>query len=220
MILKYLQRWWYSRQCRNQAIKRYYDAPWPRLSTGFSECRFLVVDLETTDLSAQQGEVASIAWVAVARGEIQMSSSEYHLVQLENNVGQSAVYHQLHDQDLIEASKVTAILERFLEAAAGSVLVFHHASLDMAFLNKLSSAIYGVPLCAIVADTLELEKRKLTRQGRMIEQGALRLFSCRERYHLPVYPAHNAFMDALATAELFLAYAANQGTEPVLGDFV
>jgi DNA polymerase III subunit epsilon len=217
---KRLQRWWYRRSCRDQVIKRYYDAPWPRSSAHFSECRFLVVDLETTDLSAQQGEVASIGWVVIEQGVIQISSSEYYLVQLEKDVGQSAVYHHLHDQELAEARKITDIFKRFLEAAMGCVLVFHHAGLDMAFLNKLSHSIYGVSLCSIVVDTLELEKRKFIRQNQMVEQGALRLFNCRERYGLPVYPAHNAFVDALATAELLLAYAANQGVEPVLSDFI
>lgn len=36
-------------------------------------------------------------------------------------------------------------------------------------------------------------------------RGDLTLAGCRVRYGLPDYPAHNALVDALATAELLLA---------------
>ena len=44
-----------------------------------------------------------------------------------------------------------------------------------------------------------------------IAPGDLRLFNLRERYHLPNYKAHNALSDAISTAELFLALAAESG---------
>ena len=40
------------------------------------------------------------------------------------------------------------------------------------------------------------------------QTGDLRLFNLRPRYNLPRYKAHNALSDAIATAELFMALAA------------
>ena len=43
-----------------------------------------------------------------------------------------------------------------------------------------------------------------------IKSGDLRLQACRDRYNLPPYPAHNALIDALATAELLVAHASHR----------
>ncbi len=56
-------------------------------------------------------------------------------------------------------------------------------------------------------DTLLLEEAILRRKDAPIMPGDLRLQACRERYNLPNYPAHNALVDALATAELLQAQA-------------
>ena len=54
-------------------------------------------------------------------------------------------------------------------------------------------------------DTLQMEQRMMSRQGKVPPKNGLRLASCRTRYNLPDYPGHNALVDALATAELLLA---------------
>jgi DNA polymerase-3 subunit epsilon len=65
-----------------------------------------------------------------------------------------------------------------------------------------------------VVDTFVLEQRALEgsagsgRWGREPEPGALRLWAARERRGLPVYRAHEALVDALACAELYLAQCA------------
>ena len=60
----------------------------------------------------------------------------------------------------------------------------------------------------------------MLRQDAVIMPGSLRLHSCRQRYGLPHYPAHDALTDAVATAELLLAWAAHAGgrQEVRLGD--
>ena len=53
---------------------------------------------------------------------------------------------------------------------------------------------------------MELALRK--RRDQPVKQGELQLTSLRARYNLPRYTAHNALIDACATAELMLAIAA------------
>ena len=188
---------------------------WQQLKTksnkSWIEQEFLVADLEMTSLDHKTGHILSIGWVTVSQGMIKLCSAEHHVIRSKQSDGQRATIHQLRDCEIAEGLSITEISELFLKAAAGKVLVFHNANLDMAFLNKAAKSIYGAPLLLPIADTLLLEKKKLLRHNDHIAQGELRLAACRDRYNLPLYPAHNALMDALATAELFCAIAQHKG---------
>lgn len=214
------KRKFYASRARWPALQRLLRSELQAGRQGFGASRFLVADLETTALEAANGEIASIAWVEVSDGAIQLESAQHHLVRISGSVGQSAVFHQLHDTELADAEPLEAALRALLEAAIGKVLVFHNAELDMGFLNKALLSQAEAPLLAQVVDTLQLEKRKLLKRNDVIETGALRLFSCRARYGLDDYPAHDALVDALATAELLLAIAAHLGERCTLRDLL
>ena len=184
------------------------------------DVEFLVADLETSSLSANEGEVLSIGWVVIKHGKIQLGSAEHHLLKAKKTVGQSATIHHLRDCELEQGEELIDVAERFLQVSAGRVLVFHHALLDMNFLNKASRELFNSPLLLPVVDTLEIEKEKLLRQQDHIKKGELRLAECRSRYNLPAYPAHNALMDALSSAELLLAQIDYRGKGCRLADLV
>mgnify|MGYP000657496520 CR=1 FL=1 len=220
MLALKLKRQWYQRRCDQQVMQHFLAAALPRRSTGFLESSFLVVDLETTGLNAAEGEIASIGWVLIEKGAVQLSSAQHHLIQVKQGVGQSAVFHQIHDQQLESAQSIQAAMAAFLAAATGRLLVFHHAELDKAFLSQACRKLYGVPLIAPVVDTLQLEKKKLINTLGHIDSGALRLFSCRQRYGLPDYAAHDALVDAIATAELLLALVSHRGGKVSLAELI
>ncbi|GMG87999.1 3'-5' exonuclease [Biformimicrobium ophioploci] len=171
----------------------------------FNERRYVVADLETTSLSAAEGEIASIGWVAVEQGRVLLESARHFHIAVRDEVGQSAVFHQLTDTDLKQGVELQVALGHFLGAIRGSTLVFHNAQLDMAFLNDAVQALWGAPLLVPVEDTMQWQLQRLSRQMEVIPDGALRLFQCRARYGLPDAPAHDALGDAIATAELWLA---------------
>ena len=201
-------------------LKNCWKQTLPSASTYWKACDFLVVDLEMSSLDVNSGEILSIGWVTVTNGKIQLKSAEHHVIHSNNGVGQSATIHQLRDCEVKQGLSITQISARFLQMAAGKTLVFHHASLDMAFLNKASMEINGAPLLLPISDTLILEKEKLIRKHTHIPQGELRLATCRDRYNLPLYPAHNALVDAIATAELFIAIATHKGSDTKLKDLM
>ena len=182
--------------------------------------KFLVVDLEMTSLDPKTGHILSIGWVTVEHGCLKLNSAEHHIIRSTQTVGQSATIHQLRDCEIEQGLSIVEISQLFLKASAGKVLVFHNAILDMAFLNKACRSIYGAPLLLNTADTLLLEKKKILRHKDHIPQGELRLAACRDRYNLPLYPAHNALMDAVATAELFCAIAHHKGANTYLKDLL
>ncbi len=111
-------------------------------------------------------------------------------------------------------------MQRFLQVAVGRVLVFHHAQLDMAYLNRCSRRLFGAPLLLPVVDTLALERGALERRDVSLRANSLRLASCRARYGLPPGWVHNALTDALATAELLLAQISHKGARVRVGDLL
>ncbi|SDZ85578.1 exonuclease domain-containing protein [Microbulbifer marinus] len=206
-----LQRWWWRDRARHPALCRALAAPLP--ANGLADTRYVVVDLETTGLSPEQDEIASIGWVAIEHGAILLATARHYKVRLEKDVGQSAIYHQLTDSELQQGEPLATVLPRLLEAIAGSVLVFHNAQLDMGFLNRACKSLWGAPLLMPVEDTMQLESRRLLNSHQAIPTGALRLFQCRRRYGLPDVAAHDALGDAIATAELWLAINAGEWSQ-------
>ena len=177
------------------------------------EAEFLVVDAEMSSLDLRKGELLSVGWVVIRDGRINLSSARHLLLKPSQTVGDSAAVHNLRDCELQEGMSEAEMLGKLLRAARGRVLVFHHAPLDLAYLNRSSKRLCGSPLLLPVIDTLKQEKLRLERRNLPLGDNVLRLASCRARYNLPDYPAHNALLDALATAELFLAQLAHRGAQ-------
>lgn len=220
LVLKrwvYRLRHWVRNRNRNrnqgslQALLHCWKSSSGLAGSNWLDVEFLVVDAEMSSLSVSDGELLSVGWVVIRKGVVELGSARHLLLRPESSVGDSATIHQLRDCELVEGLERNEALIQLLAAARGRVLVFHHATLDLAFLNRLSHELFGVPLLLPVIDTLQLEKQVLERRNIPLGNSVLRLGSCRARYNLPDYPAHNALMDALATAELFLAQVVHKG---------
>jgi DNA polymerase-3 subunit epsilon len=206
-----LRRHLYARRVAGTALQTCWRAPLPSTSSDWRRVSFLAVDAEMSSLDVDEGELLSVGWVQVDGGSIALSSARHYLIKAEKSVGQSATIHSLRDCELTGAEPGEQVLQRFLEAAAGRVLVFHNAALDIAFLDRVSRQAFDAPVLMPCVDTLRLEQALLTRRDAPIRTGDLRLQACRDRYNLPPYPAHNALIDALATAELLVAHATHRG---------
>jgi DNA polymerase-3 subunit epsilon len=200
-----LRRMWYAKKVAGTTLHNTWRCHTPGLGDDWRDVSFLVCDGEMSSLDANQGELLSLGWVVIERGAIVLESARHYLVKAKQSVGQSAAIHQLRDCELEEGRPAAQLLELFLAAAAGRVLVFHNATLDTAFLDRLTCREYGAPLLMPTVDTMLMEEVVLRRSDRVIKTGDLRLHACRQRYNLPRYSSHNALVDALATAELLLA---------------
>lgn len=201
-------------------LREYWDHRLPSPSDAVADTEFLVCDCEMTGLDPDSSELISMGWVRVSGGEMLFGSGEHHLIRPEGSVGVSATVHQLRDCELEDGQRLGEVLKRFLVAAAGRVVVFHHAPLDSAFLDRAAKAQFGAPLLLPMVDTLRLEKRLLERRQEPLQTGALRLQACRERYQLPDFAAHNALADAVSTGELLLAHIAHRGGRLRLRDLL
>jgi DNA polymerase-3 subunit epsilon len=220
-LLKIKRCYWRWRMKNNSASELLLSC-WSQESLSYGqlgrETDFLVVDTETSSLDPSTGELLSIGWVVIRQGRILMDSAEHYLLKSQRSVGVSATIHQIRDCELDDGLTHSEIMKRLLYVAKNKVLVFHHAPLDMAFLNRSSRAVYGMPLLWPALDTLQIEKHILEKKQIPLGKSVLRLASCRARYNLPSYPAHNALVDALATAELLLAQIEYRGERIRLAD--
>jgi DNA polymerase-3 subunit epsilon len=217
-------RWRYRRRC--SAIARICERP--DVAAYISECAdlsvdelvntpLISVDLEMTGLDANQNRIIAIGWTQLDHGRIHLDSSRHLLVNAEQSVGHSAAVHELTDKDVAGGVPLEAGLEALFEAAKGRVWLFHHAGLDVSFLQKACLDWVGVAMPFMVIDSLLLELALRKRRNLPIHHGDLRLGKLRAKYNLPGYTAHNALIDACATAELLLAIAENMETAGSLG---
>lgn len=202
-------------------LRDYLSVPFPAPSVPLDELPLLAVDIETTGLDPRVDRVLSIGWVPVDGGSVVLGGAGRVVVRDDlggagsgagagrGGVGDSATIHGLTDDALAGGEVMADAVARLLGALAGRVLLAHFARIETAFLSGACERLWGAPLPCVVVDTLDLEHRVVTGRGqRDPEPGALRLWSARERHGLPVYPAHEALVDALACAELYLAQRA------------
>ena len=179
------------------------------------ETEFLVADCEMTGLDARKDHILSVGWVLVKRMRVVHATVRHVLVHSERLTGDSSKIHGLMNSHVAGASSIGSALMSLSEQIPGRVLVFHHASLDIGFLQAAARANFRCPMLFSYIDTMQIEAH---RQRHQEVQHALRLVECRQRYGLPVSSQHDAAQDALATAELLLAQLSHlDGADTTLG---
>ena len=156
-----LQGLLYRRRATHPAVRRFLRTPSPPVSSDYGAAELLAVDLEMTDLDARTGEIVSIGYVPVIRGEIPVGEGHAMLVRAARGVGDSAAIHGIHDRDVGTGLPLDEALVSLVEALCGRVLLLHHRTIDLAFLNRDFRRIFNVPVVAPVIDTMALERRRL-----------------------------------------------------------
>ncbi len=203
-LCHFLQCWRFRSIAEKRAVHPLYATSRISPKQRFADTEFLVIDCEMNGLSAQSNQLLSVGWVTIKNRRIVNASRRYFLLHAESGTGDTSKIHGLIDSDVAGASSVASVLMLLIPAIANKVLVFHHAPLDIAFLQRASLYHFQCPFLFSYIDTMEIEKQRRDRQG---QHFGLRLAQCRERYGLFSQNQHNALADAHATAELLLAQA-------------
>jgi len=211
-----LSRWRYRRRCRaiaqhcRQPVVAAYAADAAALSVDrLANTPVIAVDLEMTGMDATQNRIIAIGWTKLDHGRICLAANRHLVTNGRQSVGHSAAVHELMDNDVARGVPLEAGLEALFEAARGHLWLFHHARLDVAFLQRACSAWVGVAMPFMVLDTMHMELALRRRRNLPVHAGDLRLGKLRANYNLPAYSAHSALIDSCATAELLLAMAAH-----------
>lgn len=204
--------WWMSG--KPGPLRDYYAVDYATLDTPWTAVDFLAIDLETTGLDPGHDEILSVGWVPVRGGAVHLGQARHILVRPTRPIPpETAVIHGLMDRQLEGAPTLEEVLPVLLTALQGRVPLAHFAVVERRFLSAACRRLYRQPLIVPYVDTLALEKRVLERRQQAVVRGTLRLHAARERYNLPRYKAHNAMLDAIAAAELFLAQVAHMDTK-------
>lgn len=202
-------------------LRRYFETASPADSTPVGQLPLLAVDVETTGLDPRRDRVLAVGFVPVDGDRIVLGGAGSTLLRsavdgVEGGVGQSAIVHGITDDEAAEGIPVEQALDILFDALTGRVLLAHFSRIEIDFLGALCRRTYGVRLPLVAVDTLGLQRRAM---GAGIGNGFtadphpddLRLWGAREQYGLPRYRAHDALVDAVACAELYLAQVAELG---------
>lgn len=207
-----------AKTARNEELQRFYRAGAADLQTPIEEVPLVALDLETTGLDPKRDAIVSIGLMPFQLGRIRCADARYQVVKpLSELTPESVAFHRITHSDLNQAPRLDSMLGEILEMMSGRVAVVHYRSLERGFLDEAARHYLNENLHFPVIDTMELEARLhrgANRPGwfdrlRGKKEVSIRLADSRLRYGLPLYQAHHALTDALASAELLQAQVAS-----------
>ncbi len=203
------------RQLQNSSLAELYQpVTEQQLMRPFADSEFLVLDFETTGLHSKTDRVLSAGWTVIANGRIQLGQSEHTFIRHTAGISDESVgIHHITEQEASEGVPVQTVFPRLLKQLSGRILVAHFADIEVGFIQQIAQSLYQLALPLYTVDTLQLAFRYHYQDSVHVPQNALNLFNLRARYQLPRYKAHNAMLDAVATAELLLLLVDKLGGE-------
>lgn len=201
---------WLKRRIEYGRMVSSFNFHWSRQS-------YLALDMETTGLNPEKDQILSVGWVWILEGNIKLKNARHMLIQGATVNAETIGIHLITDNDLESQGRDPKRVMRILrKALSESILVAHHAPIETGFLKQIWAQLDMPETKIRVLDTMALERNLLSRRHEGIAQNALRLSSCRERYGLPDYQAHDALTDALSVGELLMAQASHLGKKTTL----
>jgi DNA polymerase-3 subunit epsilon len=195
-------------------LTRWSSPPW-------DEALYFALDLETSGLEARGDEILALAMVPIRGGVIRFGERFASLVRPadQSSLSQEGLRaHHLLPGDLAAAPPIGELLPEVDRRLRAGILVLHHAPLDLGFLHQAyrrQGRRWPRPRPQSV-DTVVLLRRLELRQLLLTPHPPplpAALPAARDALGLPAYPNHDALIDALATAELFLVLRARLGAE-------
>ncbi|WP_309045878.1 3'-5' exonuclease [Marinobacter sediminicola] len=166
-----------------------------------SECRLIVLDLETTGLNAGKDEVIAVGAVAINGGAIDLSDQfDLILRRPELDITETVLIHGIGPEALTQGHETEDALLFLLEWMNGDPVLAYHSAFDQKFLEKTLKAELGYTrnhTWMDVADLLPAFFPDALTGGKGLDHWA-------DFFGLEVSARHHAASDALATAELTL----------------
>ena len=185
---------------------------WP--SPAWDELTYWALDLETGGLDPAHDAILSVGMVPIRAGVVRLAEAYETLVRpsTDSHITAASVQaHQLVPREVVDAPPLEHVIVQ-IELRLGeesSALLVHHAGIDVKFLRQAYRVLRRPWIRPRVVDTVDL-LLKTARKTRFVDPNAqqrepeLNLTSARKHLGLPEYGAHDALIDAISTAELFL----------------
>lgn len=188
-----------------QEYLQYFASP-PNLKLSFRQCRFVVLDTETSGLNPKSDKILSIAALSLKNFHLDLENRlECYLAQSDYQPGADIKVHGILASQLQKGTNEKVALESLLLFVKNSILVGHHIGFDLAILNQKIYAHFGFKLKNKSLDTAQLAKRL---ENPLLEHYAIgppaSLDALCNRYSIPLGKRHTASGDAFITALLFM----------------
>jgi DNA polymerase-3 subunit epsilon len=172
---------------------------------------YWALDLETGGLDPRHDPILSVGMVPIREGGIRLGEAWSSLVRPEeaDEIDPSSIRaHHLLPGEVRDAPPVAAVLAEVDRRVREGALLVHHASLDVRFLKRAYGR-HGMrwpapPVVDTVALILKAAKRARFLDPNAEHEPDVNLLAARRRHGLPNYGQHDALVDAIAAAELFL----------------
>ncbi len=203
-------------QAQHPALQAFYQAGCPAADCPLEDAPLIALDIETTGLNSRRDAIVSLGLAPFRLNRIRCSDALYQVVKPTSELSEESItFHRITHSDINQAPRVASVIETVLEALAGKLVVVHYRAIERGFLDQACRQHLGEGLQFPVIDTMELEARLHRGDGepswfqRLFgkRHQSIRLADSRLRYNLPLYQAHHALTDAIATAELLQAQA-------------
>lgn len=182
---------------------------WP--SPPWESVTYWALDLETGGLDPRRDPILSVGMVPIREGGIRLGEAWSSLVRPEeaDEIDPISIRaHHLLPGEVRDAPPVAAVLAEVDRRLREGALLVHHASLDVRFLKRAYGR-HGMrwpapPVVDTVALLLKAAKRARFLDPNAEHEPDVNLLAARRRHGLPNYGQHDALVDAIAAAELFL----------------
>lgn len=208
-------------QSISNALPNLLAKPFPSPKADIGDYAITVLDIETSGLNPSSDSIVSIGWLHIVNGVIKLSSAQHHIIYEEaesvalksSQAGQqedkqpemeslSRSLHHILPEHQQHGITLDQAMNRLFESLTSPIILAHGSTIEKRFFEQYYRTKHCPTLPLIWLDTLKIEQN--TTSGNQYNKD-FRLFALRNHYQLPDYPAHHALMDAIATAELYLA---------------
>ncbi|NWN90896.1 3'-5' exonuclease [Marinobacter adhaerens] len=202
-MLKKIRQWVKRHRATSTSTTALDNMPNPK-SPGeqlLSDCRLVVLDLETTGLNASKDEVIAIGAVAITGSGIRLSDQfDLILKRPELDISETVLIHGIGPEALTHGHETEEALRFLLEWMNGDPILAYNSAFDQKFLEKTLKAELGYTRHHTWIDVAELLPTLFPDSptgGRSLDHWA-------DFFGLEISARHHAASDAMVTAELTL----------------
>jgi len=161
--------------------------------------RFVVFDIESTELSTSTAKILSIGAIGICNNKMDIADSfEVYLKQDHFNADTVEIHGILKDGNLEKINEAEAI-ESFINFIRNAVLIAHHATFDVKMIN---TALKGMKLSKL--KNKNIDTGILYRKLKGKKDIHVSLDDLCDEFNIPKYDRHTASGDAYITGLLFL----------------
>lgn len=203
-MLEQIKNWIERRRAGSTGGPDHEHLPTPKAAGDqrLSDCRLIVLDLETTGLNPAKDNVIAIGAVAIRHNSIDLGDQfDLILRRPELDISETVLIHGIGPEALTQGHETEDALLHLLEWMNGDPILAYHSAFDQKFLEKALKQTLSYTQLHTWLDVAEMLPAFFPNS----KTGGKGLDNWADFFDLEVSARHHAAADAMVTAELTLA---------------